>query len=1044
MLYLNFMRWMAALFLLIGIFSIPNAYQNSLGERYTLLDLEAIEYAATHASIANLGGPDWTPDAGAGGGGGCSGNGFAAVVCEEGGWARPTPSAWDYACGRAPANVTSSPRSLSRYIFGGLDVACTKRVTRCACMPGWNGTRCETRDNSTSPLPVHGFCVPPTSWWTLTGASERAKAEKDALAARLPSVCGGRGSCAARVSDTSLTTLRYTFCQCDKGYYGDRCQHAEAPTDVHGDFFSYAFTSADAALCPAGALPRIGREFIAGIALPPAECTTHGFGLTMPTRPDGRLLTSNAYRVQTPSACFCEPGFAGEECIGGEAVPDRQGAFAAICSLLLLFGCTFLYRHRKSMEQVYDDAHVTPSDFTVFVNNLPTMRITEVDAIKAHFEQFGPVHAVSPATDDEKLVRLQKEKNLVLKRLQIMQEQDAWDRQAEAARRGRAFKEALPAKPNEDVAWSHASSWRAAKLNRRPEPVSVPPVDVLAGDAVDRARKVPFRWWARVVIRIPVLNSLVLTRRFLFDYLMYLNHRISCELNERHVVEFNRAFVTFSYSQDQDDCLDLYSDRREGIFGRRKPVGSAVKYKNTLTGEKRRVDMHFRGGKISVEQAPEPGEVLWDSLDVGPRMRAFRVFVVLLVMVAFIVGAFAIVIALNATKEGGIIGILIALGVLALNIIAAQLWIALAEVEQHYKQGALMRSVFWKTLITQICITLLAGTIAVYGYPFDDKNGYVQDWYKEAGGFVFRMVLIESVVPPLIDFLAVDHRLAVFLASFARSRTEWHIARTPPPFILAERCAALMRTVIMCCAFNAGLPVLNFAVAAGLFIRYNSDKWCMSNLFRLMRAGAELPRALELCLMFATAVNVVMNWATLRAGWATNEVSEVIFYIGIICAMWAILGYFSFKKFRGRDCWGGSGPLIPCVGWLVCFNRRLLRPFTAVHEAYMRLIFGEFFFNEYEDGLDETGGKTYGQLAKLFRLRQFPYYQLERSQLFPQWDSGEPVPPHMTGRQYKNSIDRALEDTPTELVLATNPLHAKERVRCVSGREGGLSFQGDR
>jgi len=514
---------------------------------------------------------------------------------------------------------------------------------------------------------------------------------------------------------------------------------------------------------------------------------------------------------------------------------------------------------------------------------------------------------------------------------------------------------------------------------------------------------------------------------------MDLNDRIVREMHEKHVHEFNRAFVTFEYSSDMDDVIEVYGLRREGIFGRRKPFGRSVPFTNSRTKESKTINMLYRGKKISVEPASEPGEVLWDSLDVGPRMRLFRVCMVFLGMVAFICAAYAIVIRLNAEKQGGIIGILIALAVLALNAIAAQTWIELADVEQHYKAGAKMRSVFWKTLITQICITLLAGTLGVYGYPLDAKNGYIQDWYKEAGGFVFRMILIESVVPPLVNLTNIPYRISTFLAYFAKSKTEYNIAHIPPSFILAERCAALMRTILLCCAFNAGLPILNFAVAFGLFIRYWSDLYCMKYIFRLQRAGAELPRALELCLILATAVNIVMNWVTLRVGWETNLITEVIFYIGVITTMWAILGYFSFKKFRGRDCWGGSGPIIPCVGWLCCFNERILAPFTRVHEAYMRCIFGQYFFNDYEDNLDETGGLGYSQLRPKHHLRNIPYYQKERAQIFPEFDSNEPVLPPITGIQYLKILNEGDKmkimpsDGDTILHIEENPMLVKQK-----------------
>lgn len=68
---------------------------------------------------------------------------------------------------------------------------------------------------------------------------------------------------------------------------------------------------------------------------------------------------------------------------------------------------------------------------------------------------------------------------------------------------------------------------------------------------------------------------------------------------------------------------------------------------------------------------------------------------------------------------------------------------------------------------------------------------------------------------------------------------------------------------------------------------------------------------------------------------------------------WAVTGYFTMKWFNGRDCWCGSGPVVPCSGWLCCFNPVVLAPFRRAHEAYMRLLFGPHFFDEAEEGEDE-------------------------------------------------------------------------------------------
>lgn len=954
----------------------------SLTCRYTLKTLEAIEYAATHASIANLGSTKWQ----AGGDSYCNGNGFAARVCKAGGWGEPGTTL-EYECGKAPAGTAAAPEAKYR---------CTDEEIQCLCMPGYSGSRCET---GSSTVGVHGFCRPPPSvgdyWLTDTAPDTNI---------RDPGTCSGHGWCTARTEEEDSTALRYTFCQCDRHWYGEDCSQSELDQDgkqmyAFGDFSNYPDQ------CYEGMAPRIDRVFIV-VTFPAAACDKHGVPIRFAPDSNGKMTYSNKYRPQTPGVCFCEPSFDGEECLGGQAVPDDQGWYAGVCSIVLMLGLAFLYRQRKAMQSDFDEMHVTPSDFSVFVDHLPTLKLDERGAVEEHFSQFGEVHWVTPATDDEVLVALQREKNMVLEKLQIFRENDHYERQMEAWRREQAL-----LRKGGDV----EAAKGVARMSK-PDMSSLPPLQNLVDPSVLDDSYSDLSSVYRILVRLPIIKNCVLTRAFYFKYLMFLNKQIARELNQPHVEEFHRAFVTFSKASSRQVCLDAYSDRRDGIFGKKKETTRSL----TL-----------RGHVLKVEAAPEPEEVLWESLDVGGRERMLRMMVSFLFLCGLIVAMFQIVLLLNESKSGGIIGILIAVAVLALNVFAARCWIKVSEFEQHYNYGSKMRSLYLKTLLTQLCITVLAGTLAVYGYPLDFKNGYIQDWYKEAGGFVFRMILIESVVPPLINVTNLPYRLRVLKARlFAKSRIVYELSIQPSPYILAERCAALMRTVILCCAFNSGLPVLNFAVACGLSIRYWSDKYCMQNLFRLQKSGPQLARVLELTLLFATAVNVVVGWVTLRAGWDSNFITEVIFYIFIVACAWAFLGYFSWKKFRGVDCWLGSGPLLPCTGWLCCFNPTILKPFHMVHRFYMTWIFGEEFWGEEPDDNDETGGANYGDIYYLHNLRKYPYYVYERCQLFPEFDSGEPQPRFMTGKQYLESLKKKKRNP--NVVMESSALLEKQKVRHIT------------
>jgi hypothetical protein len=148
-LYLNFLRWMSLTFLVMGLITTYSAYENSLPqERYTMATLPAIEYAATHSSIANVGGGYYTP----GGADVCSRNGFASTVCAKDGWRlnadysmASAGTAWAYECGTANDTLSGFKYNVGNFIFGGINARCEVASVVCLCLPGYFGASCASQ-----------------------------------------------------------------------------------------------------------------------------------------------------------------------------------------------------------------------------------------------------------------------------------------------------------------------------------------------------------------------------------------------------------------------------------------------------------------------------------------------------------------------------------------------------------------------------------------------------------------------------------------------------------------------------------------------------------------------------------------------------------------------------------------------------------------------------------------------------------------------------------------------------------------------------------
>ena len=138
--------------------------------------------------------------------------------------------------------------------------------------------------------------------------------------------------------------------------------------------------------------------------------------------PNVKFTHTNYWRPQSPGVCACLPGFSGADCQGGKPPTFSQAIITTFAAVVLFIGVITLYRVRKHMTESFDDDHVTPSDFTVFVDKLPALGLDKIPFLKEHFERLEiPVHYVTPCLDDEKACKLQKKLNAALDKIQVLQ-----------------------------------------------------------------------------------------------------------------------------------------------------------------------------------------------------------------------------------------------------------------------------------------------------------------------------------------------------------------------------------------------------------------------------------------------------------------------------------------------------------------------------------------------------------------------------------------------------------------------------------------------
>lgn len=1133
MLYLNFIRYLAGLFLVLGLVTLPNLLQNANGGSRHLA-LGVVDFVAASTSIANTGSDSWTPCSSQQH---CTGHGFCAPVCHEWGHSGARGShVWMEQCGLGSNAGQSLPQS-------GLE--CVNVSTQCLCMPGYDGKDCSLKVPLARPVVdrdgkrIQGWCNVTYSMEDYVTSSLLELVPRIDHNARDAAVCSGHGWCHAQGSPHEPERIDFSFCQCDNGFYGDDCalvvsQGTPAlrwPTSDSNDCSTDMKGGVQVAehVCPA----TIDTFLIETIV---HRCSDHGICVPVSPLPgNGKLPVTGRWRPQTSGLCFCQPGYDGEQCLGGKQLSSTQTSWTGLGSVVIVIGVLVLYRKRRWLEAKFDDDNVTPSDFAVFVQNLPNMSLdtpestSEATAMLYNlFNKIGPVHFVAPATKDAELIRLFRSRMLALSQLQILHESASYDEiaaQQIANPRDALLTEgtgggsmrsltAMPMATDEPVGRARGGTGTSLQLSQTAsasrsvasrmasgstsqgasaafmpgQPIECPPITGQAEldaarlveanpDLLETARR--WSWVTRLLLEESIAATVFLSRKSLLAYLAMLNQEIKVAKSRPETYLYNRAFVMFSYADHKWKAIKAFSSNRIPVAeGGTKPDkgGSALldrrdrdpdtpakgttgpRLAGTVPGTKFQTALHIRKGSLTlsrktswmegdsakrrtpsdggasrgripgqlrrsdrnaaesrssfsdlylghqlpqpaelmiggripkVSAAAEPDEVIWESLGSTGMSLFLRGAMSTLLVLGLAFGGWYSVTAINQSRAGGLVGFAIAGAILALNWFGAFVFRRASEYEQHHATGDKTRWIFIKVLVTQVVVTIAAAVIAVYGYPANGQNRYVQDWYAQAGAFVLRTVIVESVVPPILSVMNIPDRIKRLLTGccFWKSATAQDIADEPPVFYLAERCASLMRTVIMTAALAPGMPSLSFFVAGGLFARSMVDAYCMQHVYRMQQSGPQLIRIMELTLFAAAATNVITARVILNRAAASSMMAEFTFWVFLVLGLWGVSGYATWKHAHEKDCCCGTGPCLPWSRrWACCGSEVLLAPCAFFHELFICSMFGFDFFEKAEDSesalLDETGGVPYHELFAKHGLRRSPYLLFERVLLF--------------------------------------------------------------
>lgn len=996
-LYLSSMKIMVFVFSLLCLLAIPQIAIYSRGDRVALQPLGFTTFPSVLGdltTVTHLTMTSWTP----GGENYCNGHGFSALACPKGGWGG---GVYDYACGFAPDSLapTGTQSFVETYGFiDSLQKQCTNPVTLCMCMPGWGGDTCATVVNGTSALVapgVSGWCSPVSAILPTPG---------NTITSRTPTACSGNGQCV--LSRPTLDATAFTFCRCDQSWYGPTCNQSDTepepstglpPTYFKKQFVHRATTRSSRAQCATGSMSDY--HLLLGTVL---VCGTHGFKVRLPTDATGLMTNhSSFYRFQTPGVCACAGGYTGEQCLGSGPLPPVSSGLAGGTGIVLALGFVLLYRYRKLMEAHFRAIHVTPRDFSVFVDNIPPTPVSRAGAVKEHFSRWGPVYSFTPALDDEWLRFWQTQKNDALRRMRMAMELDEHARLVRLAREGRRRKS--EGEGGED----HQSGGEVYV-----DPVLLPPLEFnLAVSSVDVAQ--PMFTPLLVACSIPGLKSALLSSRYLLHaYLRGLNAVIGGKLaNEPGVRTFCRGFVTFEKIEHARACLKAYErfslgggrrgEERDGGGGEVGGASSAPSPSSSSSSH----EMHAGGGtpttstfinplhtlpgtttgkqqlplegksspfhshshshshphdkdhlnphrmlyqgkhRLQVKHAIEPEAVIWDSLDNSLLSRRIRSMLTV-VLVVVVLGVLLYGLQFLPQESNGSLTTLSAFMVVVITQLCAIFWrVVTYYLEQPISAGEKSLSMYYKTLATQVFV-MVAANLGAYGLPVEANNGYLTDFYSGAGAFMLQVAVIETFLPPAIYFAMLDTRLARVVWGAAGSVTLQRWVAEPPPFGLEERCASLMRVVLMCCIFSPGVPILVPTTVLLVLIQWLTDRHLLYNLYRVQTSDGALIRGMEAVMVIGAFFNITMAVVVLKStgvALSSNSLLNLaVFWSFVGLVAWALSGMLSYRLAQRRDC---------CCGGLLWVLAALRLPYAAIkalestHSLFLLLIFGPAVFH---------------------------------------------------------------------------------------------------
>jgi hypothetical protein len=269
----------------------------------------------------------------------------------------------------------------------------------------------------------------------------------------------------------------------------------------------------------------------------------------------------------------------------------------------------------------------------------------------------------------------------------------------------------------------------------------------------------------------------------------------------------------------------------------------------------------FRGTNVlSVREAPEPTDILWEHLEVTRKTQFIQCCATLFVALCLIAACTTLIYYLNEWESTGRLA---AVFISVANAVMPPVLKQLNNFEQHFTEGSrqtslLIKLVFLRWMTTGFIVFIIR----------TDTLG------DEFIGKVWAVLLADAVTTPIIRLLDLPGKFKMyFLAKSSPSQDKMNSYFDGTAWFLAERYTDMTKTLFVSLFFNALFPAGFFVTAIAFFVNYWVDKYSLLRTWKqppAMDGTLAAAARLQVSLIFLVHCFVTMHF---YAGWPFDDVT---------------------------------------------------------------------------------------------------------------------------------------------------------------------------